>query len=55
MSNPTRIMGTTVELVSAYMNCFNCTGLFIDDECAKQYAEFIETIYRKVEELTATE
>lgn len=55
MSNPTRIMGTTVELVSAYMNCLNCNGLHTDEESAKQYAEFIETIYRKVEELTATE
>ena len=54
MSRESTTMGFTVELVSAYMNCMNCTGLFTDDDSAKRYAEFIETIYKKVEELTAT-
>lgn len=55
MSREKHIMDKTVEFVSAYMNCLNCNALHIDDESAKQYAEFIETIYKKVEELTATE
>lgn len=55
MSNTSRIMDTTVELVSAFMSCINCNGLHVDDESAKQYAEFIETVYKKVEELTVTE
>ena len=55
MSREKHIMDTTVELVSAYMNSLHCNGLCIDDDCAEQYSRFIETIYKKVEELTATE
>ena len=55
MSRNEEIMSTTVDLVSAYMNSLDCKSQFIGDFYAKQYAEFIEIIYRKVEELTATE
>lgn len=55
MSREKHIMDTTVELVSAYMNSMHLSGLCIDADCAEEYSNFIETIYKKVEELTATE
>ena len=55
MSRENRIMSTTVELVSAYMQGINATGLRTNKDEADAYAEFIETIYKKVEELIATE
>ncbi len=54
MSHENQIMHTTVELVSAYMHSLNCSAMFIDDDSAEQYAKFVETIYKKVEELTTS-
>lgn len=49
MSNPTRIMATTVELVSAYMRSISVPEMNICKIDADEYAEFIETIYKKSE------
>ena len=59
MSHENQIMRTTVELVSAYAQAMNGTSLRADamgmsKAHADLYAEFIETIYKKVEELTAS-
>lgn len=55
MSREKQIMSTTVELVSAYMQGINVEAMRTSKDYANAYAEFIETVYRKVEELTPTE
>lgn len=46
------IMKATVELVSAYAYSLSENAAFMGKEYADDYANFIETIYKKVEELT---
>ncbi|MCI5678681.1 MAG: alternative oxidase [Bacteroidales bacterium] len=46
------ILKATVDLVSAYAGSLNENIAYLDEESVKAYTNFIETIYKKVEELT---
>ena len=46
-----KILDATVELVSAFMQSNNASGLRTEKEFADQYAEFIDVVYNKVADL----